>query len=142
MNWEFYAKKALETRPYLASEDEITADNKETVTEAKAFKDKWGFDFSETWDLDRTIAAFILPRLAYFRYNIAGVPNSYIKFDAEMQPTNTKEATKLWEKDLDKMLLAFSLILDDEFITRPEEKDNQINEGLKLFATHFEDLWN
>lgn len=133
MNWEFYAKLAEDNKPHLLTEE---------IEEAERIKSKWGFEPSETWDLDKTIAAFILPRLAYFRDNIEGIPNYCCEYDAEMHLLNEDEAIKRWEADLDKMILAFALILKDEYIVRPEEKDNQVKEGLMLFAEHFEDLWS
>ena len=56
---------------------------------------------SELWDLDYTFADFILPRLKAFKKNTISVP-------AQLSETE-------WNDILDKMILAFDYILDDEW---------------------------
>lgn len=98
----------------------------------------------ETWDLCIIIAEFILPRLKKFKALNNGYPFGI-----------TPEE---WDEILDKMILAFQQIIDDEY-AKPlffgvEEMPNFeelkeegikrnaiVSEGLSLFAMYFEELW-
>ena len=93
------------------------------------FYKKHGWDPSETWNLDMTVSAFILPRLKYFRKNLNGYPGA------------DGWTSERWEKKLDKMIVAFKMKLDDDMDYK--EKDwKKIRKGLKLFAKHFNNLWD
>jgi hypothetical protein len=97
--------------------------NKEDYREEKFKKQRieMGFDDSEGWSFDITIANFILPRLKYFK-NTFG------------------EET---ERKCDKIILALELIVrngGDRIWTIQETKE--INKGLKLLSKYFLQLWN
>lgn len=100
----------------------------------------------ELWDLDYTFADFILPRLKAFKKNTISVP-------AQLSETE-------WNDILDKMILAFDYILDDEwwidsqqydylnnnfllevYLKEEKRRNAVIEEGLELFAHYFRDLW-
>ena len=116
--------------------------------------------YKDIYNLDNTIARFILPRLKFFRKKICSCPYGF--------------TLEEWKDILDKMILAFKLVLDTsepnfgEFKSHIEKvsdnisklvedpdstfdteayrkwhKDRQktIEEGLKLFAEYFQDLW-
>ena len=116
--------------------------------------------YKDIYNLDSTIARFILPRLKFFRKKICSCPYGF--------------TLEEWKDILDKMILAFELILDksepnfgehkchiekindklsklvedsdstfDTEAYRKWHKDRQktIEEGLKLFAEYFQDLW-
>lgn len=89
-----------------------------------------GFDESETWSLDSTIAKFILPRLKCF-YNdgdIFGYPGNL--------------TSKEWSEILYKMVKGFDLIVNVDAAKRTEEEVKAVEEGLDLFREYFFDLWN
>lgn len=101
------------------------------------FYNENGFYREETWNLDFTIARFILPRLAYLREKCIGYPSDL-----------TYES---WLQMLDKMILAFDHIYNEagnafysHTMTETERTiwENEKEEGLMLFAKHFEDLWD
>ncbi len=87
------------------------------------------FDPSETWNLDHTIAQFILPRLKYFRENL----NSY--------PGADGWTIEKWEKKLDRMIIAFEMKIEDD-MDYTEKDWKKIDRGLALFAKHFHNLWD
>jgi hypothetical protein len=66
--------------------------------------------------------------------------------DVNCFPIGTKNIDE-WYDIIDKMLLAFALIIDqdnNEELTNGFYSDKQINEikeGLELFAKYFNDLW-
>lgn len=89
-----------------------------------------GFDESETWSLDSTIARFIYPRLKCF----------YNDGDIFSHPGNL--SSEEWEQIVEKMVKAFELIVTVEDLKRTKEENAIIDEGLDLFKEYFFDLWN
>lgn len=108
-------------------------------------------DPKECWNLDRTIAEFVIPRLKVF------------KRDSDCYPDyGDVDSSEKWMEILDKMILGFEYILENDtwWINDPRYKnfafDNEANkryneecvrrqkiikEGLELFAEYFNALW-
>ena len=99
-----------------------------------------GFDETELWNFNSTIAEFIYPRL-----------KSFITFNQGSPVSLTYEE---WNKILNKMLFSFSYYMGDddtEFMKenvrniddrkQMTEFNQKIKEGLTLFAEYFSDLW-
>lgn len=95
-----------------------------------------GFDDSDLWSLDHTIAVFVLPRLRAFRQQTHGYPGYFDSIEA-------------WHWRIDKMIYAFDQIVrqwDDDYYdsTTPDEetiRDYRIDEGLRLFGEYMGHLW-
>lgn len=88
-----------------------------------------GFDDSETWNLNTTIAKFIIPRLKRF-----------------METTNAHPAglrAEEWDDVLHKILSAFEayLKLDDVVGDGIKAETDKVKAGLDLFAKYFFNLW-
>lgn len=103
---------------------------------AKIFKEQRmtrGFDDSETWNLDITIASFIVPRLKAFKECENGFPSRL---------TENK-----WDKILDEMIEGFELAIKkdeweyEEDLNTRNEKLTKVNKALKHFSKYFHDLW-
>lgn len=101
---------------------------------------KYGFDATELWSLDHTIANFVYPRLKAFRKAHGGVPREFCELNASGKWINRKKSIKKWHDTLDKMVLAFELAAQDK-VTYTKEEEDQMQEGLKLFAENFFNLW-
>lgn len=94
-----------------------------------------GFDNSETWSLDRTIAKFIEPRLKVFKEVHTCYPSDL--------------TAEKWNEILDKMIKAFEYINDEDLgiddnesgIKKYEKREQIIKEGLDLFREYFFSLW-
>ena len=83
-----------------------------------------GFDDSETWALDYTIARFILPRLQ--AYN---------------EVSNVKHGNDFLGK-MEVILEALSLVIKDgEGYSLSIREENKIECGMKYFAEIFRELW-
>lgn len=89
------------------------------------YRYKLGFNPEELWNLDQTIADFVLPRLYQFNLNKNGYPYPCESMDE-------------WDAIIDKMILAFQLVKDHY----PMERKSEVDEGLKLFAEYFGALWD
>lgn len=87
---------------------------------------------SDIWDLDITIAKFILPRIELFRK----VVDSY--------PDRDLNSFEEWCGILDKMIEAFRLITETTFKIKYDEierDEKTIEEGLDLFRKYYHDMW-
>ena len=92
-----------------------------------------GWDSTECWNLDTTIAKFILPRLKEFREIHCGHPSRLGDEDK-------------WNEILDKMISAFDFAskeADPKLSWKElEAKTAEAQEGFKLFAEYYFDLWD
>lgn len=85
-----------------------------------------GFSDDDTWNLDVTIAKFILPRLIKFREKNNGYP--YGMSESE------------YAQILDDMIYSFDAITkqwDKDFVA----DNDRIQKGLDLFAKYYRALW-
>ena len=87
---------------------------------------KTGVSPDETWNLDVTIAEFVLPRLKLFKEKTIGVPCCF----------GTMEE---WHAELDRMIRAFELMCDDKAFGSESQKE--IDAGLDSFRKYFQALW-
>ena len=87
-----------------------------------------GWDDSDTWDLDSTLAWWLVPRLKRFKELTNGYPGGLTE--------------KKWDEILDKIICAFSLISKEQWDWETDkEKVRQVDEGLDLFRKWYFDLW-
>lgn len=94
-----------------------------------------GFDNTELWNLDDTIAQFVLPRLKAFRNYTNGVPIEY----------NSLEE---WQEAIDKMIFFFESVIDNDWFWKADrtkeemlEHEKKMHEGLELFCKNYSNLW-
>lgn len=110
--------------------------------QSQKFRKKKGFYYEEVWNLDQSIAAFILPRLIHFRDNHLGIPNDYCKFAEDgFTIINMKEARKQWINDIALMIEAFYYIMTKD-VSDDKKYNDIIDKGLKLFSTNLTNLWD
>lgn len=93
---------------------------------------KRGFDDTELWSLDFTIAKFIEPRLRAF----------IDQFQARSVPCDMEQ--KDWLEKLEKMHRAFHLIVkeDCKMMLPDSPESKEVEEGLDLFREYFFHLWD
>lgn len=72
-----------------------------------------GFDDTELWNLDKTIAKYILPRLVEFRKVVNGYPPEFDKFED-------------WLDIIDQMIYAF------DYIVNYDKYDDELDESLGI----------
>jgi len=125
--------------------------------------DRW-----DAWNLDDTLAKIIHPALIKFRESIHGHPQLWedgmvtphyytqpdqLHFDFIDEAVEEKYLEEKWNKILDKMIRAFSLVIskwdwDEEDLSWDELRKQEsayykeIAEGLELFAKHYNSLWD
>lgn len=87
-----------------------------------------GWDDSDTWSLDHTIAKFALPRLKKFKELNIGYPNDM--------------TWEEWNVILDEMYYALECVASLEFTEDEGKIDwNRVETGLQYFGKYFRDLW-
>lgn len=87
---------------------------------------------SDTYNLDITVAKFILPRLELFRKII------------DCFPDKDFNSLKEWQDTLDKMINAFRIIskkFESNDSNKSDEEKEVVKEGLDLFRKYYHDLW-
>lgn len=82
----------------------------------------------DTWNLDMTIAQFIVPRLELFKKVTDCYPAQF-------------DSMEEWHEVLDKIITAFKVISCKTGSQRNEEEKLIINEGLDLFREYYNELW-
>lgn len=89
------------------------------------------FTNDELWNLDCTIAKFVLPRLKRFKKHTIAHPATLTE--------------KQWDNILDKMIFSFEHIASDNLWALEsvgnKKIEKKVQEGLQLFATWFTALW-
>jgi len=89
---------------------------------------KKGWSDYDLYDLDKVVAKLMVPMLKKYK-------DKTKKYIATPNNLNMKQ----WFKIIDKMIKAFKLHVECDIPTKKEMKI--IDEGLHLFAKHFQDLW-
>lgn len=99
----------------------------------------FGFDPLEIWNLDKSIAEFIIPRLKVFRDHSP----SEIRYDENGEsleqienPLKRKEKT---DQCFEDMIYAFSTCLEENWYKISDEE--RYKKGMKLFGLNFRTLW-
>jgi hypothetical protein len=86
-----------------------------------------GWDDSETFSLDHSLAKVILPRLKRFREVTIATPASLDE--------------KEWKEILDEMIETFEFIASEKYWNATSEDYERLSKGLDLFAKHYFGLW-
>ena len=95
--------------------------------EYREIQKETGVSPDETWNLDETIAMFVLPRLKMFRNDTIGYP-------CELK------SIEEWHGILDRMIDSFGLMCEQK-TSYEEDEQSRIEEGLDLFRKWFHALW-
>lgn len=107
-----------------------------------------GFDDTELWSLDCTIAEFITPRLKQFKSQCKSIPGDiaykYLNSDVD-------KSEEEWNEILDKMIWTFENwendpdteeMSNEEFRKIYDNWYNKRQEGLDLFVKYISALWD
>lgn len=87
-----------------------------------------GFDDRETWNLEITIAEFVLPRLKVFKKHNNGYPHTL---------TETE-----WESVLDDMIYAMEFHSGKFNFNLPDSQNyERVTNGTESMGKYFGDLW-
>lgn len=96
-----------------------------TWNESKRQRLTRGFDDSETWSLDATIAKFIVPRLERF---------------IEIYKDFVDDSENHYVPKMEQALKSFKMYVNDTDLYN-KENYNEMMEGIRAFAEIFPELW-
>ena len=89
------------------------------------------------------IARKVLPILECYRMLVVRGDNmslpQWVLGEMDRKDLTHSQLNEIWLENIDKMILAFKLILDDKWEYGYEIK---IDEGILLFAKHYQNLWD
>ena len=107
-----------------------------------------GWDDSETWSMDYSIAKLVALRLKTFKQKVLkseAVPGFLFLQNEIESPSGElmNKRLKEWIEVIDKIILAFDLIIEKkgDYWGDDYKLDKRIEEGLALFRKHYFDLW-
>ena len=105
----------------------------EREPEWKAQRLTRGFDDTEMWSLDCTIAEFIAPRLKVFKEQAAEIGDHPVNITSEK-----------WQEILSQMIEGFELYSDHFDWPSDDSNENwkKVYKALELFKSWFMNLWN
>jgi len=89
---------------------------------------KQGFSDTEVWNLDTTIAKFVLPRLKRLKEIHHGYPHNL-----------TEEK---WEEILETMIKGFEIYTKRDELNWSQSDSKIIKKSLKYFSKYFLNLWD
>lgn len=139
-NWEKEALFVLE----LQQEDDrvLFRDCDPTAREEHdKFVDKYGFSYNDIWDLDRQIAMFILPRLAYFREKANGIPD-VMETDADVQAADQDVALQKWDDVMKTICDGLHLYLENNSDPLSESEKALWVKAKQYLFEYFEWFWD
>ena len=105
-----------------------------------------GWDDSETWSLEHSLAKLIAPRLKRFKELNNGVPGYLCPGGGSTTNYGNKidKAAAKWDAMLDDMIFAFEFVADEDkyFTAKPDSPEwKRVEKGLTLFRKNFHSLW-
>jgi len=87
------------------------------------------FSDKELWNLDKTLAEYIYPRLKRFKEIVTGRPGGF-------------ETQEKWLNTLEQMIVAFELLSrEDPVLFLKEDERKAVDKGLKHSYKYYNCLW-
>lgn len=107
--------------------------SKKDQEKADKFEEKHGFRYEDCWNLETSIALFILPRLVHLRDTTHGYPGEF---------AGEADGMEKWEKILNEMIYGFYIyVTKDPMNWSDEDKKNWFRAKCWL-CRYFCDLWD
>ena len=105
-------------------------DKKDDKEAQKNWSHKNDFPIIEVWNTYQAIAELIVPRLRTFKeHDKHGFCPDF-------------KGMKEWNEAIQKMIVAFELILEEDHRLLTDEEEHAIDHGLELFSKYFRYLWD
>lgn len=110
----------------------------------RLFRHPFKVGLEEAWNIDTTLARWIVPRLKLFLREldkVGGTPGILLKECGGEYESD--EAYDKWVEIVNKMLFSFEYYADlyKRQLTTDDEEKARVEEGLYLFAKYYRHLW-
>jgi len=107
-----------------------------------------GWDDSDLWNLDYTVAKFVLPRLRVYRRCWSGLPDMMLLSD--YPGISEDDLEDKWNEVLDDMIYAMEVLVNwdsfefevDMTTEAREAHRERVDRGLYLFGRYLRALWD
>lgn len=139
-DWKFYARYVKEHPPYSILNDESVPEGRHE--EMQKFKDKHGFEYSDIWNLDYTIASFLLPRMAFFAEKHSSFPCSIDQIDRNGKIINEDKIRTEYQRKLETIVEGLYLYLTTDTNPMTEKQEQTWEDAKKYLMEIFESLWD
>lgn len=137
-SWKFYANYIKENPPYSGIKDK--EQSKSRKKKMKKFKHKYGFEYSDVWNLDQTFVGFLLPRIAFFAENHTGFPCDLDDLDESGRIKDREKVAEKYQEKLDTIVEGLYLYYSKTILN---EEEQEIWENAKKYLVEtFESLWD
>ena len=107
--------------------------SKKRQKKADDFEKKHGFRYEDSWNLDNSIACYILPRLVWLRDTTHGYPSEFVK---------EKDGAKEWEKILNEMIYGFYLYVSKDSALWDDDEKKIWLRAKCWFIKYYSNLWD
>lgn len=107
--------------------------SKKQQKKADKFEEKHGFRYEDAWNLESSIACFILPRLVQLRDTTHGYPSEFV---------SEEDGAKKWEQILNEMIYGFYIYVTKDSIFWNDEDKKAWFTAKCWFCRYFENLWD
>ena len=106
----------------------------------KKFKRKYGFEYSDIWNLDQTLVGFLLPRIAFFAENHTGFPCDLDDLDESGRIKDREKVAEKYQEKLDTIVEGLYLYYSKTILN--EEEQETWENAKKYLAETFESWWD
>ena len=103
-------------------------DDDKRLDEYKSQRLERGFDNTELWNLDLTLARFLIPRLKVFK-------EMTISYPAECESMDD------WYEIIDKIIYSMEMIVKNDILV-DKWANQRIQDGCDLLGKYFRNLWD
>jgi len=140
-DWKFYAEYAKDFK----EDRTIYADDKKKK-KIEEFKKEYGFDYTDSWNLDTSIILFVLPRVAYLREHFISAPSEFLEepnsIKIDVKKNDIKQACEKWAAILDVITRGFYLYLKKDESWKTKEEKETWEQAFEYFTKYFRYLWD
>jgi len=107
---------------------------------------KYGFNISDTWNLDSSISEYIAPRIRYLAKNTHGHPglfddDKWLK-DNKLTPYTVEDKFETWKNILNRIADGFDKISNDDKYGLSDEEVAYKKETFRLLELFYDNLWD
>lgn len=117
-SWKFYSNYIKENPPYSGIKDKTQS--KSRRKKMKKFKRKYGFEYSDIWNLDQTLVGFLLPRIAFFAENHTGFPCDLDDLDESGRIKDREKVAEKYQEKLDTIVEGLYLYYSKTILNEEE----------------------
>jgi len=139
-SWKFYANYIKENPPYSGVKDK--RQSKSRRKKMRKFKHKYGFEYSDIWDLDQTLTGFLLPRMAFFAEKHTGFPCNLDNLNENGEIKNRDKLANEYQEKLNTIVEGLYLYYSRELYQMNKEEQELWEKAKQYLVEVWSGLWD